>query len=64
MEEEGETEVPKYVPPQSKPWVSQGSGHAIDAKNFTDKRPLVLNFFYFKNVVARLFNDFFFVSPR
>lgn len=41
MPPEPPKEPPKYVPPVSKPWVSQGSEKEIDEGNYVDKRPLV-----------------------
>jgi len=34
-------EPPKYIPPTSKPWVSQGSEIEINEQNFNYRRPLV-----------------------
>ncbi|CAF0718048.1 unnamed protein product [Brachionus calyciflorus] len=38
---EPQKEPPKYQPPESKPWVSQGSEKEIDEHSFKDKRPLL-----------------------
>ncbi|RNA37716.1 WD repeat-containing 63 [Brachionus plicatilis] len=38
---EPQREPPKYVPPESKPWVSMGSEKQIDEASFKDTRPLV-----------------------
>jgi hypothetical protein len=34
-------EPPKYAPPVSKPWISNGSEKEINERIFSDKRPLV-----------------------
>ena len=34
-------EPPKYIPPVSKPWVSQGSEKEINEMSFTPRRPLL-----------------------
>jgi hypothetical protein len=40
-EPEPEKEPPRYVPPESKPWISAGSDLEINEQHFTDNRPLV-----------------------
>lgn len=41
MPPEPQREPPKYVPPVSKPWVSNGSEKEIEENSFKDKRPLL-----------------------